>query len=88
MIVEVVVLDRVDEAERQRPTRNFCELEQAGDRVAPAKKYPIAQSLVGAFLWQALGVDDRGPVSDQGRRQALRQRQSLAGVIAEQNIIH
>src|SRR2546430_7137040 len=46
VVVELVVLNRIDEAEGQRPFCVLCHLDQTSNRVAPRKKRSVAESLV------------------------------------------
>ena len=88
MIVKLVVLDRIDEAEGQRSACVFGQLEQTGDRLAPSKEGSVAESLVRAFLRKTVCVDNRRAVAGQVRRQAPRKRQPLARVVSEEDVIH
>src|SRR2546427_3355367 len=72
VVVELVVLNRIDEAEGQRPLCVLCHLDQTSNRVAPRKKRSVAESLVCVNLRKGVGVDDRGSLADQARRQPLR----------------
>ena len=62
MIVEFVVLNRIDEAKSQRPIGLLCQLEELGNGFTPMKKRGIAEFLVRAFLRETVGIDNRRAV--------------------------
>src|SRR4029434_6664306 len=64
VIVKLVVLNRIDKAEGQRPAGFLGQLHQTGDRLAPTKEGSIAEPLVGRVFRQAVCVDDRRVVAD------------------------
>lgn len=64
VVVKLVVLDRVDEAERQRLAGVLCKLEQPPNRFAPAKKHAVAKRFIGVLFRQAVGIDNRGVIAD------------------------
>src|ERR687898_1315795 len=87
MIIKLVVLDGIDETERQRTARLMAHLKQAGNSFPPAKESSITEFLIEVDLWKAVGIDNCGAIRDQLGRQTLSQRQPLADVIAEQYVI-
>ena len=64
MVVALIVLDRVDETERQRPAGVLGDLEQPRNRLPPAKKNPVPERLLDTLFGQGVGVNNRGVIAD------------------------